>query len=125
MRTFPMFLSLILTVIWAALPCDAGPAVNSIQPNRGLQGSSILVTFMGTGFSSETTIVSGNPGVIVTSTEMLSSNEMRGWLVLSGKIGVFSLSVRTADEFSAPVNFEIEPNKLNSPYVMSSKLVAE
>src|SRR5262245_32983211 len=120
-----MLLLLIVAVICTALPRYDSPAISSIQPNRGLQGSSIQVTITGTGFSSDTTIVPGDPGVIVTSTELLSSTEIRGWFVLSGKVAVFSLSLRSADEFSAPVTFEIEPNKLNSPNVMSSNFVVE
>src|SRR5262249_15247178 len=109
----------VLVAVLITVDARAGMIVESIEPNRGLQGSVVRLTITGDNFYPGLT-VTATDGVIVASDEFVYWTVMRAMPVLSAKPGVASVMILTVDGQSESTPLIVDPNTLRSDYLMIS-----
>jgi hypothetical protein len=112
-------LTIVSVVLLGFAPQTSIPAVTSVEPSSGLQGSTVRVTISGSNFPTAATIVVSHKDVIVTSVEAVNPSTMSALLVL-GAPGVVEIAVTTPTGTSNSKAFTIGPNALGSAYRLRS-----
>src|SRR5262249_28726487 len=112
-------LTIVSMVLLGFAPQTSTPAITSVEPSSGLQGSTVRVTISGSNFPTGATIVVSHKDVIVTSVEAVNPSKNSALLVL-GAPGVVEIAVTTPTGTSNSKTFTIGPNALGSAYRMRS-----
>ena len=96
-------------VIFTILP--PAPVLTSVSPNKGVVGTSVGVTLIGSNFVSGSTTVNVTGGVTVSNVVVVSSTQLTATFTISSgaTLGAANVTVATAGGTSSPVIFTILP----------------
>jgi hypothetical protein len=90
------------------------PGLSSITPSSGMQGATIAVSLMGSGFVDGTTRLSVAGGLLVVKMRVLDSTHINALLVLDAPPGPQSIAVSTPNGVSNALEFDVQPSALDS-----------
>jgi streptogramin lyase len=96
-------------VVFTILPPT--PVLTSVSPSKGVVGTSVGVTLIGSNFVSGSTTVSVTGGVTVSNGVVVSATQLTATVAISGgaTLGAANVTVATAGGTSSPVVFTILP----------------
>ena len=96
-------------VTFTVTAASTTPKLTAITPATGVLGNAVTVTLIGTGFTPNTTVVTGDADLPVLQTTYVSATQLTAMLGLGGTIGAHGIRVAAAQStaISEPVPFTI------------------
>ena len=99
--------------LFTITPCatPALPTLTSVSPNNGIAGATVPVTLTGTNFVAGATVNVSNPGVTVSSVNVVSGTEITATFTIAADAvtGAAGVTLTTSGGTSGAVGFSVNP----------------
>jgi len=110
---FKKVLLVLVFLFTKTVPGFGAPALTGVSPSSGVQGATLNLTLIGSGFTQDTTVTFGGMGVVINSVRLRDSTSLVVNVTLLGDAGPRTVSVTGGSIINA-VPFEVLPTPLSN-----------